>query len=148
MTKRYRRRRQYSRSKEAKALFAEIWEAVNAPKLDKDGFKVDRLAYLFKKYGVTKEEYVALIQLQGDACAVCKCSSDYGPDDAWVLDHDHATGEPRGLLCPTCNSLLGLAYDNPKIMLEAISYLANPPLRKIRANATLSELCKTPVTAS
>jgi Recombination endonuclease VII len=39
------------------------------------------------------------------------------------IDHDHVTDEPRGLLCPNCNLLLGHAHDSAEILAKAISYL-------------------------
>jgi hypothetical protein len=39
------------------------------------------------------------------------------------LDHDHLTYKLRGLLCKKCNSLLGMAKDNPIILQNAIKYL-------------------------
>ena len=45
------------------------------------------------------------------------------PDEDWVLDHDHLTGEFRGWLCNKCNSALGWFKDDPKIISKALDYL-------------------------
>lgn len=39
------------------------------------------------------------------------------------IDHDHATGKARGLLCTKCNLLLGLALESPVTLRSAASYL-------------------------
>ena len=42
-------------------------------------------------------------------------------------DHDHQTGEWRGLLCTRCNQAIGLFADNPHLLQNAIDYLTAPP---------------------
>ena len=39
------------------------------------------------------------------------------------IDHDHKTGRPRGVLCRFCNPMLGLADDNPAVLIAAAAYL-------------------------
>ena len=53
-------------------------------------------------------------------CAICGV---YIDDKKMVIDHDHITGEVRGILCGSCNSMIGFAYDNPDTLQNAISYL-------------------------
>lgn len=68
---------------------------------------------LKNKYGLTVAEYERMLAEQSGVCAVCK-----GPETraGFVLgvDHDHATGEVRGLLCTKCNTALGLLDDDPE----------------------------------
>ena len=41
----------------------------------------------------------------------------------YAIDHNHETGEFRGILCINCNSMLGMAKDSPRILAKAIGYL-------------------------
>lgn len=75
------------------------------------------------RYGITREQYEALLEQQGHACAICKT-----PDEGlwwgfFVVDHDHDTGVVRGLLCSPCNGLLGGARDRIDVLRSAITYL-------------------------
>jgi len=72
-----------------------------------------------RKYHLTVEQYEALIRKQGGVCAVCKRHT----GKHLHVDHDHATGKVRGLLCPTCNSALGHAKDSVSILEGLIKYL-------------------------
>lgn len=74
---------------------------------------------LSHKYGKTLEEFEAQRREQNDACAICKQPFTNTPHN----DHDHATGDNRGLLCGACNHLLGKAKDSPVISFNAIEYL-------------------------
>lgn len=66
----------------------------------------------------------AMLAAQGNRCAICGKD---GSECAWglVLDHSHTTGKPRGMLCPSCNSMLGFACDNLATLRAAIRYLTN-----------------------
>lgn len=80
---------------------------------------------LSSNYGISVERYDQMLAAQGGACAICGVS---GPEDCrygvLVIDHDHETGEVRGLLCPTCNSGIGLLGDNLETVQRAVEYLA------------------------
>ena len=75
------------------------------------------------QYGITRDEWMGLLESQNHCCAICKCDK---PNDIdWSTDHDHETGEVRGLLCRTCNLMIGYAYDNITVLQSAITYLEN-----------------------
>ena len=74
--------------------------------------------YLLKTYNLTKENYEQLISTQNGKCAICGKLT-----EKFDTDHDHITGRVRGLLCHSCNLLLGNAGDNIEILLNAIKYL-------------------------
>jgi hypothetical protein len=69
------------------------------------------------KYGLTQESFEALVEAQGRRCLGC------GEERKLVVDHDHATGVVRGLLCGQCNTALGFAYDSPTILRALADYL-------------------------
>ena len=72
-------------------------------------------------YGLSYKDWLKLWEVQDGKCAICGKSFD-SPSDANV-DHNHKTGEIRGLLCKTCNLGLGCFYDNPKLTIKATEYL-------------------------
>lgn len=82
-----------------------------------------RKGYLAREYGLTPDEYDALAANQGGACAICAVV----PDKLLCVDHDHGTGEVRGLLCSPCNGGLGQFRDDPELLGRAVAYLAGPP---------------------
>src|SRR5688572_9957760 len=65
----------------------------------------NRKSYLKRKYGITVEQYDELLAAQGGVCAIC--TSPPRDDISLHVDHDHETGERRGLLCFRCNNALG-----------------------------------------
>jgi hypothetical protein len=78
-------------------------------------------AYLLrKKFGLTVDQYTALLESQGGRCAICRRID---PGRALSVDHDHQSGRVRGLLCSSCNVLLGHAREDPTTLVAAITYL-------------------------
>jgi hypothetical protein len=69
------------------------------------------------KYGLSPQEYYALVARQGGACAICRKIKPL------CVDHCHLTGKVRGLLCHTCNSALGFWGDSPSLVRRALKYL-------------------------
>lgn len=69
------------------------------------------------RYGITEQEWLALLDKQGGHCACCTQTKDL------VVDHCHTTGKVRGLLCPRCNHGLGHFLDNKQTLQNAITYL-------------------------
>lgn len=71
-------------------------------------------------YGLTAETYDALLRAQDGKCAMCEFPPPAGK--TLHVDHDHATGAVRGLLCAGCNIGLG-AYETPGFIQAAKRYL-------------------------
>lgn len=81
-----------------------------------------RARKLVERYGITVEDYERLLDEQGHACRLCGRPHD--PDGKpLAVDHCHATGAVRGLLCTLCNSAIGYFEEDPIRMANAIAYL-------------------------
>lgn len=81
---------------------------------------------LLKQYGITSEIYDAILKSQDNRCAICGIDSNEvvnGKNTRFAVDHDHETGDIRGLLCGNCNRSLGGLKDSPQLLQNAISYL-------------------------
>jgi len=82
---------------------------------------IQRRAMLKKKFGMTLEEYNLMLEQQHGVCKICGGTKTNGVHLA--VDHDHATGKVRGLLCSGCNTGLGGFRDDPRNLLKASLYL-------------------------
>ena len=89
-----------------------------------------RSTRMMRKYGITIEVYDRMLSLQGGKCAICGRSTPTRGDGMLQVDHDHKTGEVRGLLCSPCNTVLGYIRDNPDALRAAVAYLEDPPARQ------------------
>ena len=69
-------------------------------------------------YGITIEDYEAMSEKQNGKCAIC-----YKTNIKLHVDHNHETGEVRGLLCGNCNRGLGLFKDHFYYLDRAAEYL-------------------------
>jgi hypothetical protein len=81
---------------------------------------VDRKRNLMR-YGLTIEAFSALLLEQGGVCASCGTSEfgSRGPN----VDHDHVTGNVRGILCSNCNCAAGFLKDDPALAKRLATYL-------------------------
>lgn len=76
-----------------------------------------RDGWLKRTYDITIEEYTEILRTQDGHCAACIS------DEKLVVDHDHKTGEVRGILCHTCNIALGMLGEDTERMQGLIQYL-------------------------
>lgn len=76
--------------------------------------------HLMKKYGVSAAQVEAMKESQGGLCLICKTRA------AEHVDHDHASGRVRAILCESCNGFLGAFNDDPELIKAAIEYLKKP----------------------
>lgn len=85
----------------------------------------ERERHLVRKYGVTFADYKRMLDEQEGRCAICARPE---PEHRMFdVDHDHATGVVRGLLCTSCNRVLGHAGDSPERLRAAADYLEQKP---------------------
>jgi hypothetical protein len=86
-----------------------------------DRQRADRDGHLRRKYGITLADYERMFEAQGGVCAICGESR---PEDRTLhIDHDHKSGEVRGLLCFRCNNSLGDLRENYDLFQCAADYL-------------------------
>jgi hypothetical protein len=97
-----------------------------------------------KKYGLTSEQFDAMLKSQNNRCAICQSDkvgnkryrkgakqTQQNPwpsvaqqgDFLWHVDHDHTNGKVRGLLCHPCNVAIGLMKNNLDILIAAAEYV-------------------------
>jgi hypothetical protein len=79
------------------------------------------------KFNMTPDDYHALLEAQNGECAICPATDPGhgigGGYGRWYIDHNHTTGEVRGLLCRACNMGLGKFGDDPIRLRAAADYL-------------------------
>ena len=100
-----------------------------------------RTYHLKRRYGITAEEVDEMLAAQGGVCAICRTAP------AAHVDHDHATGAVRALLCFGCNGGLGQFKDNPEFLRAAAYYVALHTARQ-EIEAELAAAVGGPDTAS
>ena len=105
-TKRVRERLYYARTRERRQ---EMWNA--------------RMSHL-KRYGLTREQYEAMLAAQHGGCAVCGGTNGSSRNRKLLcVDHCHHTGKVRGLLCDNCNRGIGALKDDLGLVRKALLYL-------------------------
>jgi hypothetical protein len=88
-------------------------------------------AIIRRQYGISMQEFDKLLEFQKHGCAICnkpitKLSRRMN------IDHDHKTGQVRGLLCSGCNTGLGQLGDDIEGLKRALKYLENPTFKQVK----------------
>ena len=83
----------------------------------------DKMAAISSTYNISETEYLNLIHTQNNKCAICSIPFDELSDRELCIDHNHETHAIRGLLCRNCNSALGYAKEDYRILFSSIMYL-------------------------
>ncbi len=77
--------------------------------------------YTLRKYAISDLVYSNMLEAQNGLCKICGKTN---PDNKTLsIDHNHETGEVRGLLCSKCNLALGGFRDSVDLLKKAIEYL-------------------------
>lgn len=82
-------------------------------------------AQVARVYNMRRGDYAKLYRLQGGLCAICRRAT--GKAKRLAVDHNHRTNKVRGLLCSTCNQMLGHSRDDIEFFCRAIRYINRPP---------------------
>jgi Recombination endonuclease VII len=106
-------------TREETLAYLKAYQAANPDRVRASHFK--------NKYGITIAQYDAMSAAQNHKCAVCGgAESRYGNGKGrkrLAVDHDHATGAVRGLLCQDCNVGAGAFRDDSELLRKAADYI-------------------------
>jgi hypothetical protein len=119
---RERAKRHYRENKERHRAQMIKWAADNP-----EAARRNYLRYRLKAFGLTEAQYFAMVAEQDDRCKICGNHEERhdkrGVRYLLSVDHCHATGKVRGLLCQECNKGLGAFDDDPARLRAAADYL-------------------------
>ncbi len=85
--------------------------------------QTDSNGHLKRTFGIGLDEFEQMFEAQGRVCAICGSPDSKHKNAKFCVDHDHETGLIRGLLCKTCNWMLGHSGDNPDVLRKGADYL-------------------------
>lgn len=115
--RRQRRKDYYQKNKEKEKSLMKEWRKANPDRHR----KAAKRSHFKKMYGLTEEQVESLLVQANYCCQVCGRKEDLN------IDHCHATGCVRGILCGSCNRALGLLQDSPEVITSLLTYIT--PLR-------------------
>ena len=98
--------------------------------------RANRAGKIRRSYGITQEVADQTLVAQNGRCAICRHTLD--ASNPPKIDHCHATGVFRGILCQRCNAGLGLFHDKVEWLERAIAYLVEPRPRLADSQAILA----------
>lgn len=106
----------------------QCWKVKVSAKVPKKSKQQRKHYWLKSKFNITYTQYEDLYKSQGGMCAICgkhieEFATTCDLSSVACVDHNHTTGEVRGLLCNHCNTGIGLLKENPVILQSAIKYL-------------------------
>lgn len=120
-----KRRKQYAEDKDYREAILARNRAFRVAHRDEINARARPEKRLAQVYGLSPQDYDAMLAEQGGVCAICKTR----PDKPLFVDHSHATGKVRGLLCRPCNFSLGFMRDDPRLTAAATEYLLKAAAR-------------------
>lgn len=96
-----------------------------------------RERHLVRKYGVALADYERMLAAQDRVCAICGVAEETQHNKVFHVDHCHATGRVRGILCRGCNHVLGHLKDDAGKLRKAITYLEIPQIPELIGRAIM-----------
>jgi hypothetical protein len=87
------------------------------------GILSSRKAHLKRMYGITIEQYNEMSEVQDHKCMICGGTEMNYKNKVLCVDHNHTTGQVRGLLCGLCNSGIGKFKEDKQLLMNTIKYL-------------------------
>ena len=127
------------RCKSCRAAQQKIWVAANPASVKRindknklkrksfydslEGIESSRRAHLKRMYNITLEEYNEMLEKQDHKCMICGKTEMNYKNKVLCVDHNHDTGQIRGLLCGLCNSGIGKFREDPQLLENTIKYL-------------------------
>jgi hypothetical protein len=103
-------------------MCSECGQAYNKVYAKQQSRQTRRKSRLLREYGLSSESFAELLESQGGGCAICDAEVN-ARDRYMCVDHDHESGQRRGLLCVRCNWALGYFRDSVDLLKKAITYL-------------------------
>ena len=110
---------------------SECWKIKDKRRYEADSERIKNRAKISAikcGYGLTREEFYSMYAAQDGKCGICRISLSrdiltIGHPHSACIDHNHETGEIRGILCRHCNGALGLFKDRLDVIERAVEYL-------------------------
>jgi hypothetical protein len=109
--------------------YSRLWRKKNPEKAARESareYERYKTWRMVNRAGIPKDLVKRALELKDGPCWICGA----GPDAqkyAHHADHDHESGEFRGILCGRCNIAIGNLWDSPELCEAAAVYLRNPP---------------------
>lgn len=114
----------YARNREARLAYQKKYREQNKDKIAerKKKYRANnkekiKMQVRQRKYDIEPKDWHSMLKSQGSRCAICG-TEDPQHKYGWHTDHDHETGEVRGILCGRCNNLLGRMGDTYESVYE------------------------------
>lgn len=124
------KRERVARDPQANRDRVRAWQAANRERVNAanrerrtrpEAKRAQRDGYLRRKYGISIEQYDEMFRTQSGVCGIC--GREPHPTISLHVDHDHVTGEIRGLTCFRCNQALGAFGEDSTYLRAAADYL-------------------------
>lgn len=109
-------RRHYARNAEKRIALSKKWRQENPEQMLRNWRRKG-----WRRAGIDPVAAEAALAAHDGCCACCGVGAPGGK--GWCVDHDHATGRIRGIICNACNLAIGKLGDTLEGVLRAVKYL-------------------------